>query len=197
MNLQACCHLHLPESLSTYVMMMYFILVWNLTKAVRLQRCSVMIFFSAPLNNCTWQILDADNGKRLESSTGRIATRDIVQFVPMREVQGEEQSASCQPQLSHFRNRTVTISNTISSQTILCPCAQVGRSPSYNLFWRNCPVSSCSTCALGGSSHSSSRLRGLLQRPFTLLSSDQKKTCRALNELVLLPQLWIPLASVA
>ncbi|OVA12550.1 C2 calcium-dependent membrane targeting [Macleaya cordata] len=34
------------------------------------------------------EILDADKGKRLESSTGRIATRDIVQFVPMREVQG-------------------------------------------------------------------------------------------------------------
>uniref|UniRef100_A0A0D9WFU7 C2 domain-containing protein n=1 Tax=Leersia perrieri TaxID=77586 RepID=A0A0D9WFU7_9ORYZ len=33
------------------------------------------------------EILDGDNGKRLESSTGRIATRDIVQFVPMREVQ--------------------------------------------------------------------------------------------------------------
>lgn len=33
------------------------------------------------------EILDAD-GKRLESSTGRIATRDIVQFVPMREVHG-------------------------------------------------------------------------------------------------------------
>jgi hypothetical protein len=38
-----------------------------------------------------WQILDADNGKRLESSTGRIGTRDIVQFVPMREVQGQHQ----------------------------------------------------------------------------------------------------------
>ncbi|KAK9286147.1 hypothetical protein L1049_014529 [Liquidambar formosana] len=34
------------------------------------------------------EILDADNGCRLESSTGRVATRDIVQFVPMREVQG-------------------------------------------------------------------------------------------------------------
>ncbi|KAJ4848262.1 Protein BONZAI 3 [Turnera subulata] len=33
------------------------------------------------------EILDADNGARLESSTGRVATRDIVQFVPMREVQ--------------------------------------------------------------------------------------------------------------
>ncbi|KAL2532569.1 Protein BONZAI 3 [Abeliophyllum distichum] len=34
------------------------------------------------------EILDADNGRRLESSTGRIATRDIVQFVPMREMHG-------------------------------------------------------------------------------------------------------------
>ncbi|XP_049401412.1 protein BONZAI 3 isoform X3 [Solanum stenotomum] len=32
------------------------------------------------------EILDADNGHRLESSTGRVATRDIVQFVPMQEV---------------------------------------------------------------------------------------------------------------
>ncbi|KAJ7978038.1 Protein BONZAI [Quillaja saponaria] len=32
------------------------------------------------------EILDADNGHRLESSKGRIATRDIVQFVSMREV---------------------------------------------------------------------------------------------------------------
>ncbi|CAK9143119.1 unnamed protein product [Ilex paraguariensis] len=34
------------------------------------------------------EILDADNGNRLESTTGRIATRDIVQFVPMREMRG-------------------------------------------------------------------------------------------------------------
>ncbi|CAN8311706.1 unnamed protein product [Cochlearia groenlandica] len=32
------------------------------------------------------EILDADKGRRLESSTGRIATRDMVQFVPMKEV---------------------------------------------------------------------------------------------------------------
>ncbi|KAL6329570.1 hypothetical protein AAG906_022147 [Vitis piasezkii] len=37
-------------------------------------------------------ILDADNGCRLESSTGRVATRDIVQFVPMREVRGGQTS---------------------------------------------------------------------------------------------------------
>ena len=33
-----------------------------------------------------WKIIDADNGCRLDSSTGRVSTRDIVQFVPMREV---------------------------------------------------------------------------------------------------------------
>ncbi|KAH1071582.1 hypothetical protein AAZX31_03G221700 [Glycine max] len=33
------------------------------------------------------EVLDADNGRRLESPTGRVATRDIVQFIPMREVQ--------------------------------------------------------------------------------------------------------------
>ncbi|CAI9087958.1 OLC1v1022174C2 [Oldenlandia corymbosa var. corymbosa] len=38
------------------------------------------------------EILDADGGQRLESSTGRIATRDIVQFVPMREVYGRQLS---------------------------------------------------------------------------------------------------------
>lgn len=36
------------------------------------------------------QILDADNGERLESSTGRVASRDIVQFVPFRNVQSKK-----------------------------------------------------------------------------------------------------------
>ena len=36
-----------------------------------------------------WQVLDADDGRRLESSTGHVATCDIEQFVPMREVHGE------------------------------------------------------------------------------------------------------------
>ncbi|KAK3200440.1 hypothetical protein Dsin_023855 [Dipteronia sinensis] len=39
------------------------------------------------------EILDADNGRRLESSTGRVATRDIVQFVPMQEVHNGRISA--------------------------------------------------------------------------------------------------------
>ena len=34
------------------------------------------------------QILDADKGEKLQSSTGRVQSRDIVQFVPFREVQG-------------------------------------------------------------------------------------------------------------
>ncbi|CAI0548005.1 unnamed protein product [Linum tenue] len=33
------------------------------------------------------EILDGDKGERLESTTGRVATRDIVQFVPLRDVQ--------------------------------------------------------------------------------------------------------------
>ncbi|KAK9926529.1 hypothetical protein M0R45_023755 [Rubus argutus] len=36
------------------------------------------------------EILDADKGDRLESTTGRVASRDIVQFVPFRDVQSGE-----------------------------------------------------------------------------------------------------------
>ncbi|XVF11389.1 hypothetical protein REPUB_Repub08aG0023700 [Reevesia pubescens] len=38
------------------------------------------------------EILDADKGERLESSTERVASRDIVQFVPFRDVQSGEVS---------------------------------------------------------------------------------------------------------
>ncbi|PWA60426.1 copine-3 [Artemisia annua] len=38
------------------------------------------------------EILDADKGEKLQSSTGRVQSRDIVQFVPFREVQGVETS---------------------------------------------------------------------------------------------------------
>ncbi|KAL7114391.1 hypothetical protein ACP275_04G118600 [Erythranthe tilingii] len=38
------------------------------------------------------EILDADKGERLESSSGRVASRDIVQFVPFRDVQSGEVS---------------------------------------------------------------------------------------------------------
>lgn len=36
------------------------------------------------------EVLDADKGERLESTTGRVATRDIVQFVPLRDVHNGE-----------------------------------------------------------------------------------------------------------
>ncbi|KAJ1417080.1 von Willebrand factor, type A [Sesbania bispinosa] len=48
---------------------------------------SVLIVGVGSANFTSMEVLDADNGRRLESSTGRVATRDIVQFVPMREVQ--------------------------------------------------------------------------------------------------------------
>ncbi|KAK1567155.1 hypothetical protein Q3G72_008743 [Acer saccharum] len=38
------------------------------------------------------EILDADKGERLESSTGRVASRDIVQFVPLKDLHGGEVS---------------------------------------------------------------------------------------------------------
>lgn len=54
--------------------------------------------FSAHLSNNTlsflYQILDADKGERLESSSGRVASRDIVQFVPFRDVQSKSQILS-------------------------------------------------------------------------------------------------------
>ncbi|KAL0344242.1 UNVERIFIED_CONTAM: protein BONZAI 3 [Sesamum angustifolium] len=49
---------------------------------------SILIIGVGGANFKSMEVLDADNGRRLESSTGRIATRDIVQFVPMREVHG-------------------------------------------------------------------------------------------------------------
>ncbi|KAJ0054025.1 hypothetical protein Pint_01288 [Pistacia integerrima] len=35
------------------------------------------------------EILDADKGERLESSSGRVASRDIVQFVPLKDLQSK------------------------------------------------------------------------------------------------------------
>ncbi|KAM7471579.1 hypothetical protein LguiA_009762 [Lonicera macranthoides] len=36
------------------------------------------------------EVLDGDKGERLESTTGRVASRDIVQFIPFRDVQSGE-----------------------------------------------------------------------------------------------------------
>ncbi|KAL2345739.1 hypothetical protein Fmac_007024 [Flemingia macrophylla] len=48
---------------------------------------SILIVGVGNADFTSMEVLDADNGRRLESSTGRVATRDMVQFVPMREVQ--------------------------------------------------------------------------------------------------------------
>uniref|UniRef100_A0A7C9DPK1 C2 domain-containing protein n=1 Tax=Opuntia streptacantha TaxID=393608 RepID=A0A7C9DPK1_OPUST len=40
------------------------------------------------------EFLDADKGERLESTSGRVTTRDIVQFVPFRDVHGGEVSVA-------------------------------------------------------------------------------------------------------
>ncbi|KAK7284308.1 hypothetical protein RJT34_19053 [Clitoria ternatea] len=48
---------------------------------------SVLIVGVGSADFTSMEVLDADNGRRLESSSGRVATRDIVQFVSMREVQ--------------------------------------------------------------------------------------------------------------
>lgn len=40
------------------------------------------------------EFLDGDKGHRLESTSGRVASRDIVQFVPLRDIQGEELSVA-------------------------------------------------------------------------------------------------------
>ncbi|XP_020204564.1 protein BONZAI 1 isoform X2 [Cajanus cajan] len=48
---------------------------------------SILIVGVGSADFTSMEVLDADNGHRLESSTGRVATRDMVQFVPMREVE--------------------------------------------------------------------------------------------------------------
>ncbi|KOM52906.1 hypothetical protein LR48_Vigan09g156500 [Vigna angularis] len=53
---------------------------------------SILIVGVGNADFTSMEALDADNGRRLESSTGRAATRDIVQFVSMREVQSGQVS---------------------------------------------------------------------------------------------------------
>ncbi|XP_057439433.1 protein BONZAI 3 [Lotus japonicus] len=88
------------ESLSTHNSTNYYVLliitdgvvtdlqetVNSLVKASDLP-LSILIVGVGNADFTNMEVLDADNGRRLESSTGRVATRDIVQFVPMREVQ--------------------------------------------------------------------------------------------------------------
>ncbi|KAK2365108.1 Protein BONZAI 3 [Trifolium repens] len=68
---------------------------------------SILIVGVGSADFTSMEVLDADNGRRLESSTGRIATRDIVQFVPMREVQSGQISV-VQALLEELPNQFLT-----------------------------------------------------------------------------------------
>ncbi|CAN8256960.1 unnamed protein product [Cochlearia groenlandica] len=68
------------------------------------------------------EVLDGDKGERLESSSGRVASRDIVQFVALRDIQYGEVSvveallAELPSQfLAYMRNRNITPIITSSS----------------------------------------------------------------------------------
>lgn len=63
------------------------------------------------------EILDADKGERLESSTGRVASRDIVQFVPFRDVQSGEISV-VQALLSELPTQFLTYMRTRDIQPL-------------------------------------------------------------------------------
>jgi hypothetical protein len=41
------------------------------------------------------QFLDPNKGERLESSTGRVASRDMIQFAPMKDVHGMHVFSIC------------------------------------------------------------------------------------------------------
>ncbi|KAL0547657.1 hypothetical protein IC582_012081 [Cucumis melo] len=68
------------------------------------------------------EVLDADKGERLESSTGRVASRDIVQFVPFRDVQGVSMVQALLAEIPHqfltyVRSRDVQPNSRSSYQT--------------------------------------------------------------------------------
>ncbi|KAL0648460.1 hypothetical protein Bca4012_046751 [Brassica carinata] len=68
------------------------------------------------------EVLDGDKGERLESSSGRVASRDIVQFVALRDIQYGEVSvveallAELPSQfLAYMKNRNITPTTSTSS----------------------------------------------------------------------------------
>ncbi|KAL9233272.1 hypothetical protein vseg_008293 [Gypsophila vaccaria] len=74
------------------------------------------------------EILDADTGRRLESTTGRIATRDIVQFVPIREVEAGQKSM-VQSLLEELPGQFLTY---MRSRDIKPLCAPGFQQPAYS-----------------------------------------------------------------
>ncbi|KAL5061047.1 hypothetical protein RYX36_032651 [Vicia faba] len=108
------------ESLSSYNITKYYVLliitdgvVTDLQESINALvnasdlPLSILIVGVGSADFTSMEILDADNGRRLQSSTGRIATRDIVQFVPMREVQSGQISV-VQALLEELPNQFLT-----------------------------------------------------------------------------------------
>ncbi|XP_010546102.1 PREDICTED: protein BONZAI 2-like [Tarenaya hassleriana] len=58
------------------------------------------------------EILDADKGERLESSSGRVASRDIVQFVALRDVQYGGEASVVQSLLAELPTQFLTYMRT-------------------------------------------------------------------------------------
>jgi len=108
---------------------------------------------------CGLQVLDADNGRRLESSTGRVATRDMVQFVPMREVQSKYQlllKLTCLwfNSLAYFGpSKFCTHFIPFKVKCTLMCFWQVGRYPLCELFWKNYLINFCLLCEAGALTH--------------------------------------------
>nr|ABN08169.1 von Willebrand factor, type A; Copine [Medicago truncatula] len=78
------------DSLSSYNSSKYYVLLIITDGIVTDLHESINAVVNAsdlPLSILIVGVLDTDNGPRLKSSIGRVAARDIVQFVPMREVQ--------------------------------------------------------------------------------------------------------------
>ncbi|KAF8401570.1 hypothetical protein HHK36_012514 [Tetracentron sinense] len=99
---------------------------------------SILIVGVGGANFKEMEILDADNGNRLESSTGRIATRDIVQFVPMREVHGGQISIvqSLLEELpgqflTYMRSRDIKPNSINEAQTSVENTHQQARAPAH------------------------------------------------------------------
>ncbi|XP_058740581.1 protein BONZAI 3-like [Vicia villosa] len=109
------------ESLSSYNSTKYFVLliitdgvVTDLQESINAVvnasdlPLSILIVGVGNADFTSMEILDADNGRRLESSTGRVATRDLVQFVPMREVHSGQISV-VQALLEELPNQFLTL----------------------------------------------------------------------------------------
>jgi hypothetical protein len=63
------------------------------------------------------EFLDPNKGEKLESSTGRVASRDMIQFAPMKDVQGSGVS-TVQSLLAEIPGQFMTYMRTREIQTV-------------------------------------------------------------------------------